>query len=118
MTDDVTSPSDLKELSEKELWKIAADDDHPGQLAAQMLLKEDEAEDVDSDQETSTTEETSADDKALQAASDDSKNASDKTFEELCESIANDEEIDERLRRVCEGLLEDIRSGELDGGRR
>lgn len=105
MTDDITSPSDLKDLSEKELWKIAVDDDHPGQLAAQTLLE-------GATPEEST--ETSASATENQTASPSAGEAEDRPLSEICDSIANADDVSDRMQEVAARIRDGIHAGEID----
>lgn len=105
MTDDITSPSDLKNLSEKELWQIAVDDDHPGQLAAQSLLDDEDTESPPDSSKQQTSD---------RAGNDTASSAGERKLSEICDSLADDDSVSERMQEVAARIRDGIKAGEID----
>lgn len=104
MTEGIDSLDDLQALDESELWQIAGDDDHPHQLAAQAILQNGgkQAErTVDQERDTSARPHRDTDD--------------DRSFKDICESIADDDGYSDRVQRLAEVLLTGIKEGRIDG---
>lgn len=104
MTIDIDTPDELRDLPDEELWLIAADDDHDAQMAAKLLLQNDVRDD-----------DTAANDGGASPASSSAEcSEGERTFSEVCEAIATNDDISDALQHVAEGLQDSINRGEID----